>query len=97
MQKAGIKTTEFWISVALFLLGIAVFVVDTLSAGGSIAGQIVGGLVSLAGVLGYTVPRAGVKKRDAEAEALKMLGTLGLSRDDHKLPARDHKLPVNPS
>lgn len=73
MEKPGIKTTEFWISVVLFLLGAAVFIVDSLQAGGTIVGQIVGGLVSLVGVLGYTVPRAGVKKRALEAEAMRLL------------------------
>lgn len=74
--KAGIKTTEFWISVLLFLLGAAVFVVDALNGGDGIAGKIIGGLVSLAGVLGYTIPRAGLKKRALEAEALKMISSL---------------------
>lgn len=77
--KAGIKTTEFWISVFLFLLGIAVLVVDSLQAGSTVAGRIVGGLVALAGALGYTVPRAGVKKRALEAEAAKAL--LGEKKD----------------
>ena len=69
--KPGIKTTEFWISVLLYLLGIAVLVVDAFDAGGSVAGRIVAGAVSLAGVLGYTVPRAAVKKRALEAKALR--------------------------
>lgn len=83
MDKSGIKTSEFWISVLLFLLGIAVFVVDTLQAGGSIVGQVVAGAVSLAGVLGYTVPRAGLKKRMLEADVTKKLGEIsrGLGAD----------------
>ena len=73
MDRSGIKTTEFWISVFLFLLGAGVYIVDSLGAGSTVAGQIVGGLVSLAGVLGYTIPRAGVKKRALEAQVLNAL------------------------
>ncbi|HEB28329.1 MAG TPA: hypothetical protein ENI05_11235 [Porticoccus sp.] len=100
MDKSGIKTSEFWISVALFLLGIAVFIVDSLNAGSSIVGQIVGGLVSLAGVLGYTIPRAGVKKRALEAEALKLLSGLevkGLEVKTNPLTGLNKGSTLNPS
>lgn len=71
--KAGYKTTEFWISSFVLLLGLVVFVVDSLQLGGSVTGQIIAGLVSLAGVLGYTVPRAGLKKQALAAKALESL------------------------
>jgi len=73
MEKSGIKTSEFWISILLFVLGIAVLIVDTLHAGGSPIGKVVAGAVSLAAVLGYSIPRAGVKKRFLEASAVKAL------------------------
>ncbi len=99
MDRSGIKTTEFWISVFLFLLGAGVYIVDSLGAGSTVAGQIVGGLVSLAGVLGYTIPRAGVKKRALEAQALARLQ--GVRPIANEILEREKKLAgqsiVNPS
>lgn len=96
MDRSGIKTTEFWISVFLFLLGAGVYIVDSLGAGSTVAGQIVGGLVSLAGVLGYTIPRAGVKKRALEAQSLALLRPIA-----NEILEREKKLAgqsiVNPS
>lgn len=74
--KTGLKTTEFWISAFLFLLGAAAFLVDSLGASDSLLGKGVAGLLALAATLGYTIPRAGVKKRALEAEAATILAGL---------------------
>ena len=69
-MKPGIKTTEFWLSLGALLLGVAMFLVNTLGTDGSTVGQLVAAGVSLFGVLGYAVPRASVKKAEIVAPHL---------------------------
>jgi hypothetical protein len=57
--KPGYKSTEFWLSSAATVLGIA------LASGavpeGGMAGQIIGGVLALLANLGYTASRTKVK------------------------------------
>ena len=64
----GYKTTEFWLSFVAMLLG--VLMTSGAVAQGSMAAQIVGGVLSVLSVLGYTKSRADVKVADIEAPAL---------------------------
>ncbi len=61
--KAGFKTTEFWLSSAATILGIA------LASGavpeGGLAAQIIGGVLAVLAGLGYTASRTIVKAGDA--------------------------------
>jgi len=59
-EKAGYKTTEFWLSAIAAILGI-VLASGAIPDGGT-AGQIIGGALSLLGTLGYTASRTQVKK-----------------------------------
>ena len=70
--KPGIKTTEFAITVGLFLLGLAAYVVASLQGAEGVE-SVIGLIVSALSALGYAVPRAKVKQRQLEAEATKAI------------------------
>jgi hypothetical protein len=59
--KPGFKTTEFWLSTLAMVLGV-VLASGALPEGG-LAGQIVGGVLSVLASLGYTASRTQVKKQ----------------------------------
>lgn len=61
----GYKTTEFWLSLIVVILG-SVAASGVLPQGG-LAAQIVGGVMSVLGALGYTASRTQVKVADAAA------------------------------
>jgi drug/metabolite transporter (DMT)-like permease len=69
-MKAGIKTTEFWLSLIAILLGVAIAIVSTVVGEGSTVGQALGVGASLLGAMGYTVPRLSLKKAEAVAHAI---------------------------
>jgi len=60
-KKPGFKTTEFWLSSLAMILGV-VLASGAIPEGG-IAGQIVGGVLSVLASLGYTASRTQVKKQ----------------------------------
>ena len=59
-SRPGIRTTEFWLSAAATLGGIVL--ASGALAEGSVAAQIVGGLLSLLASLGYTASRTALKR-----------------------------------
>ena len=61
--KSGVKTTEFWISLAVTALGGVI----TMVPAESIWAKVIGGALTLAGVLGYGAMRASVKKAAVSA------------------------------
>ena len=60
-KKPGFKTTEFWLSSIAMILGV-VLASGAIPEGG-MAGQIVGGVLSVLASLGYTASRTQVKKQ----------------------------------
>ncbi len=60
-KKPGFKTTEFWLSSIAMVLGV-VLASGAIPEGG-MAGQIVGGVLSVLASLGYTASRTQVKKQ----------------------------------
>lgn len=58
----GYKTTEFWLSLLVVLLG-AVAASGVLPQGG-MAAQVVGGIMAILASMGYTASRTQVKKAD---------------------------------
>ncbi len=60
-KKAGYRTTEFWLSSLAMVLGV-VLASGAIPEGG-MAGQIVGGVLSVLASLGYTASRTQVKKQ----------------------------------
>lgn len=60
--KEGYRTSEFWLNVAVFILG-ALLVSGGIADGGMVA-KIVGGLLSLLSGLGYGAGRVGLKKSE---------------------------------
>ena len=58
-QKPGFKSTEFWLSTAATILGIAL--ASGLIPEGGQVGQIIGGVLALLANLGYTASRTKVK------------------------------------
>jgi hypothetical protein len=62
MNKPGYKTTEFWLSLLVVVLG-AVMASGALPEG-SVVGQIIGGIMAILGQLGYTAARAKSKTTD---------------------------------
>lgn len=67
-MKPGYKTTEFWLSLLVVVLG------ALLSSGalpdGSIVARAVGGVLAVAGSLGYTLARAREKVTRVAAGAI---------------------------
>jgi hypothetical protein len=59
--KPGFNTTEFWLSTLAMVLGV-VLASGALPEGG-LAGQFVGGVLSVLASLGYTASRTQVKKQ----------------------------------
>ncbi len=63
--KAGIKTTEFWTSLIVQILGLlavfGVFTPQEVSETSNAALQIVGGLMTVISNVGYSISRAKVK------------------------------------
>jgi len=59
MDKPGFKTSEFWLSLLVMVLG-TLMASGVLSDGGMVA-KIIGGVMNMLGVLGYTYARAKVK------------------------------------
>lgn len=57
--KPGYQTTEFWLSGIATVLGV-VMASGSLPEGG-LAGQIIGGVLSVLAALGYTAARAKIK------------------------------------
>lgn len=64
----GYKTTEFWLSLLVVILG-AVAASGVLPQGG-LAAQVVGGIMSVLGALGYTSSRTQQKVADIQAPEL---------------------------
>jgi hypothetical protein len=74
-MKPGIQTSEFVITVCLFLLALAMYVIDAYAWGGTIPGQIIAGTVAIVSALGYTLPRVSLKKRELEGQTLALLSS----------------------
>jgi len=68
MAKAGVKSSEFWLSLGACLVG-------ALLASGAVSNalalQVLGGAATLLAALGYSTTRAWVKSSEAKAEAIK--------------------------
>lgn len=73
-MKPGIKTTEFWLTLATQVVG-ALLSTQVLAAE-SEAGQIVGGVLQVVTAIFYLVQRANAKNAHAERERMKQLDTL---------------------
>jgi len=58
--KAGVKTTEFWLSTVATIFGI--LMASGIFTGDSMVGKIVGGAMAVLATMGYSASRAGVKK-----------------------------------
>jgi hypothetical protein len=67
MRKPGYKTTEFWITNVVILLG-AILASGALAEGG-LAAQVIGGIIAAAAKLGYDANRAATKKAELFKEA----------------------------
>jgi len=65
-RRPGVRTTEFWISLVVALAG------GLSGAGlfgeGSLAAQIVGGVLAVGASLGYTYVRGQVKRTELEVD-----------------------------
>ena len=72
--KPGYKTTEFWLTVAASLAGL-------LLSSGAVTNesvlQIIGGVTTMLGALGYTAVRGHVKASEIKSEALGSLAKMG--------------------
>ena len=68
-MKAGIKTSEFYLCVAVLVLGV-LLQSGVLSDGGTVS-KIVGGAMEVLSVLGYTWSRATIKLGPQNDEAEK--------------------------
>lgn len=60
-MKPGYKTTEFWLSIAAFVLG-AVMSSGAITEG-SAAERAVGGVIAILATMGYTASRTTTKKQ----------------------------------
>ena len=67
-KRTGIRTSEFWLSAAASLLGIAIASGLVQMDSGDMTAKIVGAACSVLAALGYTVSRTMVKRADAENE-----------------------------
>lgn len=63
-MKPGIKSTEFWIMLVVTIAGLVTAALPETHVAVKIAGLV----VSVAGSLGYTVARGGVKKAEVAAK-----------------------------
>lgn len=66
--RSGIKTSEFWVSLIVILLG--AFMTSGLFANEHWSMKVVGLVTSLLSALGYTFARASVKLAAAETAAI---------------------------
>ena len=66
-MKSGYKTSEFWLSLLVMILG--ALLSSGAIADGGLAATIIGGALALLGGLGYTFNRMGVKKADSYSAA----------------------------
>ena len=62
MKKPGYKTTEFWMTVAVALLGL--FMASGAVADGGVVARGIGAVLALLSTLGYDASRAKVKAAD---------------------------------
>jgi hypothetical protein len=68
MAKAGVKSSEFWLSAIAALVG------GVLASGvvsNALALQLLGGIGTFLATIGYSTSRAWVKSNEAKAEAIK--------------------------
>ena len=68
MAKAGVKSSEFWLSMAAVIVG---GVLASGAVSNELALQVLGGAATLLAALGYSTSRAWVKSAEAKAEAIK--------------------------
>jgi len=61
MKKPGYKTTEFWLSTAAALVGIAIASGAVNPDGGGAWDKVVGMIVATLAAMGYTISRGNVK------------------------------------
>ena len=66
-MKPGYKTTEFWLSLLVMILG--TLMGSGIITDGSTVEKIIGGALAILGAMGYTYNRMGVKKADTLAAA----------------------------
>lgn len=78
--KTGIKTTEFWFSLAAAVMS-QLYAQGILGNGGTVA-TVAGTIATVLTVLGYTVSRASSKSTHTEATA-----TLAIAKANNSLPA----------
>jgi hypothetical protein len=70
-SNAGYKTTEFWLSTLVVILGILMS--SGVVADGGMVAKIVGGVLGLLGALGYTAKRLSLKTETQKTETAKIL------------------------
>ena len=68
MAKAGVKSSEFWLSMVAVIVG---GVLASGAVSNALALQVLGGAATLLAALGYSTSRAWVKSAEAKAEAIK--------------------------
>ena len=66
-MKPGYKTSEFWLSLLVVLLGS--LMASGIVADGGMVAKIVGGILSALAALGYTSGRSSVKKAESASVA----------------------------
>lgn len=69
MLKPGKSTTEFWLSLLAALVGVGIYVAESLKDTPSVLVQAIGLAATALTSLGYTVPRLGAKKTELAAQA----------------------------
>jgi hypothetical protein len=88
-MKPGYKTTEFWLTLAAFLLGTAL--ASGLIGDGTLASKAIGGALEFLALLGYTAGRTAVKKAESLREAWANKSAFMKMREP------DKEAPENPS
>jgi hypothetical protein len=78
MAKAGVKSSEFWLSAIAAIVG---GVLASGAVSNALALQVLGGAATLLAALGYSTSRAWVKSSEAKADALKVAVEKKLSKD----------------
>ncbi len=67
--KPGFKTSEFWISLVMLVASIIVLILNALGKQ-DLATTIASGLTGLGSVLGFTIPRAQVKRTSMKVKTI---------------------------
>ena len=69
MEKPGYKTSEFWLTIAAFI--VSALMASGVAVEGSVLAQVIGFASATLAALGYTAARGFVKGKTAVSEAIK--------------------------